>query len=93
MRRLTVTVDEALLKVARAEVHAGRAPSISAWVADAMRAKAHARAELVADLDDLNRSDPPSNDVIATIAHSLGRSKSWVATALGIPATRTRRAG
>ena len=93
MRRLTVTVDEALLKLARAEVHAGRASSISAWVADAMRAKAHARVELIADLEDLNRRDPPDNDVITTIARSLGRSKSWVAGALGVPATRTRGAG
>jgi hypothetical protein len=58
-----------------------------------MRAKAHARAELVADLEDLNRADPPSDDVITTIARSLGRSKSWVAGALGVSGLRTRRAG
>ena len=90
---MTVTVDEALLRIARAEVRAGRASSTSAWIADAMRAKAHARAELVADLEDLNRVDPPSDDVVTTIARSLGRSKSWVAGALGLSGTRRRRAG
>ena len=93
MRRVTVTVDDALLKIAQAEVQAGRASSISAWVAEAMRAKAHARVELVADLEDLNHADPPSADVITTIAHSLGRSKSWVARALGVSSMRPRRAG
>jgi predicted transcriptional regulator len=93
MRRLTVIADEALLKIARAEVQAGRASSISAWVADAMRGKAHARAELVAELEDLNRADPPSDDAVTLIARSLGRSKSWVAGALGLSVMRTRRAG
>lgn len=92
MRRLTVTVDDALLEVALAEVRAGRAPSVSAWVADAMRAKAQARAELIADLEALNRRDPPSADVLDVIARSLGRSRRWVAGALGLTQARARRA-
>ena len=84
MRRLTVTVDEALLAIAQADVAAGRADSVSAWVADAMRAKAQARADLIADLEDLNRAAPPSAEAIDTIAKSLGRSRSWVIDSLGL---------
>jgi Arc/MetJ-type ribon-helix-helix transcriptional regulator len=90
--RVTVTIDEAIVRLARADVDAGRAESISAWVADAMRAKAQARAELIADLEELNRSDPPSRQVLAEIARSLGRSEAWVAGALGLERPRTRRA-
>jgi hypothetical protein len=93
MRRLTVTVDEALVRVARADVAAGRADSISAWVADAMRAKAQARAELVADLEELNRSEPPSDDVLDTIARSIQRPRTWVVQALGLSRARVRRTG
>lgn len=35
-RRVTVTVDEDAVRAAKAAVAAGRAPSISAWVARAM---------------------------------------------------------
>ena len=93
MRRLTVTVDEALIRLARADVEAGRAESVSAWVADAMRAKARARAELMADLEDLNRRDPPSDDVVATVARSVGRSPAWVKETLGLSRGRAKRAG
>ena len=78
MRRLTVTVDEALFRLAKADVAAGRAESVSAWVAEAMREKARARAELVADLEELDRKDPPPDHVINTVARSLGRSTAWV---------------
>ena len=88
MRRVTVSIDDALVRLAEADVAAGRAGSVSAWVADAMRAKARARAELVADLEDLNRTDPPGNEIVASVARSLGRSKAWVARALGLPRTR-----
>jgi hypothetical protein len=93
MRRLTITVDDALVRLAKADVAAGRADSISAWVADAMRAKVQARAELVADLEELNRRDPPGEDVLAAVARSLGRSKEWVASAIGLPRARAKRAG
>lgn len=44
MRRITVSLDDALVARAEADVAAGRAPSVSAWVAGAIRAKAQARA-------------------------------------------------
>ena len=78
MRRLTVTVDEALFRLAKADVAAGRAESVSAWVASAMREKARARAELVADLEELDRKDPPTEAVIRAVARSLGRPPAWV---------------
>lgn len=40
-KRLTVTVEEAAVRAAEAEVAAGRAPSVSAWVASAMTERAH----------------------------------------------------
>jgi Arc/MetJ-type ribon-helix-helix transcriptional regulator len=90
MRRVTVTVDEAVLLRAQRDVRAGRAESVSAWVADAMRRKARALDELMADIDALNRESPPSDQAIATVARSLGRSRSWVVDRLGL---RRRRAG
>jgi Arc/MetJ-type ribon-helix-helix transcriptional regulator len=53
MRRITISLDDDLARLAEAEVSAGRASSVSAWVADAIRAKARARADLVADLEEL----------------------------------------
>jgi len=41
-RRVTVTVPAEALALAEADVAAGRATSLSAWVADAMEAKAKA---------------------------------------------------
>lgn len=41
-RRVTVTVPSHALASAEADVASGRAPSVSAWVADAMEAKAAA---------------------------------------------------
>ena len=94
MRRITVTLDEALIELVEADVAAGRAPSISAWVANAIRTKAQARAELMSDLEDLERKDPTSPAVIESIARSLGISKSIVAGAIKRPRSRgARRAG
>jgi Arc/MetJ-type ribon-helix-helix transcriptional regulator len=91
MRRITVTLDEALVEVVEADVAAGRAPSVSAWVASAIRAKAQARAELVADLEELERRDPTPPAAIASIARTLGLPTAVVATA--IKPTRARRSG
>lgn len=41
--RITVTVPKDLVEQARADVAAGRATSVSAWVSDAMQVKAGAR--------------------------------------------------
>jgi Arc/MetJ-type ribon-helix-helix transcriptional regulator len=95
MRRITVTLDEGLVELVEADVAAGRAPSVSAWVANAIRAKAEARAELVADLEELERRDPTPPGVIGSIARTLGLPKSTVANAIKRPRARgtSRRAG
>lgn len=91
MRRITISLDEDLARLAEAEVKAGRARSVSAWIADAIRAKALARAELVADLEDLERRDPTTSEQAGTMARALGLSPKAVAGAL--KGRRTRRRG
>ena len=82
MRRITISLDDELARIAESEVKAGRAPSVSAWVADAIRAKARARVELVADLEDQERNDPTPPVKIASIARVLGLSPSAVTKVL-----------
>jgi hypothetical protein len=52
--RITVTVPKALLAVVEADLAAGRAASVSAWVSEAMQQKAGPRtvAEIIDDLAD-----------------------------------------
>jgi hypothetical protein len=90
MRRVTITVDDGLLRLAKADVAAGRAESVSAWVAAAMQEKARARAELIDDLEDQERSDPTPDRTIGVVSRSLGRSAAWVRKHSG---SRARRAG
>ncbi len=82
MRRITISLDDELVLLAEAEVRAGRAASVSAWVAAAIRAKAHARADLVAELEALERHEPASPEAIASLARSLGLPKATVAKSL-----------
>lgn len=82
MRRITVSLDEDLARLAEAEVRAGRAPSVSAWIADAIRAKARARADLVADFEDLERREPSPPEVVASIARALGLTRAGVLKAI-----------
>ena len=91
MRRITITLEDDLARLAEAEVKAGRARSVSAWIADAIRAKARARAELVADLEALESRDPTSPELAASMAHALGLSRKAVSNAL--KSRRTRRGG
>jgi Arc/MetJ-type ribon-helix-helix transcriptional regulator len=95
MRRITVTLDEALVELIEADVAAGRAPSVSAWVAGAIRSKAQARAELIADLEDLERRDPIPPEVVASIARTLGLGRDVVVQAVkrSRGSGRARRAG
>jgi Arc/MetJ-type ribon-helix-helix transcriptional regulator len=78
MRRITVSLDDDLARLAEAEVRAGRAASVSAWIADAIRAKARARADLVADFEDLERREPTPAEVVASMARALGLSRGAV---------------
>lgn len=82
MRRITISLDNDLARVAEAEVRAGRARSVSAWIADAIRAKASARADLVADLEELERREPTPPEVVASMARALGLSRAAVTKAL-----------
>ena len=43
-----------------------------------MRKKSLALGELLADIDALNREDPPTDEDMAAVARSLGKSKNWV---------------
>lgn len=90
MRRITISLDDDLARLAEAEVRAGRADSVSAWVADAIRAKARARAELIADLEELERRDPAPPEAIASMARALGVSRAVVAKALKSRQSRPR---
>jgi Arc/MetJ-type ribon-helix-helix transcriptional regulator len=91
MRRITISLEDSLVELAESDVAAGRAPSVSAWVANAIRAKAEARSELVADLEDLERRDPSAPAVIQSLARALGLPKATVTKA--IKRSRQRRAG
>lgn len=90
MRRITISIDEDLALLAEAEVRAGRSPSVSAWVADAIRAKARARGELVAELEELEQREPTSPEIVADMARALGLTRAAVVRALK---TRNRPAG
>jgi len=90
MRRITISLDDDLARMAEAAVRAGRAPSVSAWIADAVRAKARARDELIAELVEMERRDPASPEAIASLARTLGVSRKTVEQALKGP---RRKAG
>ncbi len=90
---MTVTVDDSLAALARADVEAGRAHSMSAWVADAMRRKALARAELIAELEDMTAEQPYDHDTVHWVAGVLGRPADWVANRLSMDPEPTRQAG
>ena len=90
MRRITISLDDDLARLAEAEVRAGRAASVSAWVAGAIRAKAQARADLVADLEELERREPTSPQIVASMARALGLSKATVANAMRSRRVRSR---
>lgn len=71
--RVTVTVDQETVRTAEAAVAAGRAPSVSAWVASAMAERA--RRESLAD-------------VLAEIRAELGpatdEETAWARSVLGL---------
>ena len=82
MRRITISLDDDLARLAETEVRAGRSASVSAWIADAIRTKARARAELVADLEELEQRDPTPPAVIAAMVRALGLPQAAVVKAL-----------
>ena len=82
MRRITISLDDDLARLAEGEVRAGRAASVSAWVADAIRAKARARADLVADLEDLESREPTPPAIIASMARALGLPRATIVKAM-----------
>jgi hypothetical protein len=59
--RVTVTVRQEVLESAEADVAAGRAPSLSAWVDQAMEEKAR-HDDLVALLQEMRTENGPATD-------------------------------
>lgn len=68
--RVTVTVDEAVVRTAEADVAAGRAASVSAWVASAMAERAH-RETLQDVLADIRAELGPATDEETAWARSV----------------------
>lgn len=68
--RITVTVDEAVVAVAAAAVAAGKAPSVSAWVASAMAERAD-RETLSAVLADIRSELGPATEEETAWARSV----------------------
>jgi len=68
--RVTVTVDEAAVRAAEAAVAAGRAPSVSAWVAGAMTDRAQ-RDSLAAVLAEIRAELGPATDEETAWARSV----------------------
>lgn len=71
--RLTVTVDEDAVRAAEDAVAAGRAPSVSAWVAAAMTARA--RRESLADV---------LADIRAELGPATDEETAWARSVLGL---------
>jgi hypothetical protein len=72
-KRITVTVDEAIAGAAAEEVAAGRAPSLSAWVADAMAQRG--RKEHLADV---------LADIRAELGPATEEEIAWARSVLGL---------
>ncbi len=68
--RVTVTVDETAVRAAEAAVAAGRAPSVSAWVASAMTERAR-RESLTNVLADIRAELGPATDEETAWARSV----------------------
>ncbi|MEJ7892083.1 MAG: hypothetical protein WKF94_05535 [Solirubrobacteraceae bacterium] len=68
--RVTVTVDEEAVRAAEAAVEAGRAPSVSAWVAAAMSDRAQ-REGLAGVLADIRSELGPATDEETAWARSV----------------------
>jgi hypothetical protein len=68
--RVTVTVDQEAVRAAEAAVAAGRASSVSAWVASAMSEQAH-REGLAAVLTDIRAELGPASDEETAWARSV----------------------
>lgn len=69
-RRVTVTVDEDAVHAAEVAVAAGRAPSVSAWVASAMTERAH-RESLANVLAEIRAELGPATDEETAWARSV----------------------
>lgn len=83
MQRITVTVPDELLAHARADVEAGRATSVSAWVAAAMQVRADAMAALDRDLDEFYRPRGPVteaeiDDLVGLTGLSAGELRRFI---------------
>lgn len=71
--RVTVTVDPETVRTAEAAVAAGRAPSVSAWVASAMAERA--RRESLADI---------LAEIRAELGPATDEETAWARSVLGL---------
>jgi len=71
--RVTVTVDEEAVAAAEAAVAEGRAPSVSAWVAEAMRERA--RRERLADV---------LGEIRSELGPATEEETAWARSVLGL---------
>lgn len=85
MQRITVSLDETLASFVRQEVAAGRASSVSAYLADRVRDVALERAEVLAALEQEDADDPLNDDDLDWVGRAVGRDRAWVTDALGLP--------
>jgi len=58
-----------------------------------MRRKALARAELAAELEDMNAEEPYDDETLSWVASVLGRPAEWVADKLSTDPKPARQAG
>ena len=85
MQRLSITVEDDLAAFVRREVEAGRAASVSAYVATALRQRAEERVALLDELDREAGHDPADEPTVARLARMVQRPTEWVRDALGLP--------
>jgi len=73
--RITVTVPKGLLEIVEADIAAGKATSVSAWVSEAMEAKAGPRtiAQIIDDLAESWGDGPLTEEELAWARNRLGR--------------------
>ncbi len=92
MQRITVSIDDDIALAARRDVEAGRAPSLSAWVSDAMRRKALGRIRLELELDELRAAEPYGPEEVAFAAKVLELDEELVRDLLATPIRGDRSA-
>lgn len=79
MKRVTISLEDDMVAVLAQEVADGRAPSVSAWVAEAIRRRVQAGADLDAWLATAEAANPYTTADLEWVADVVGQSSEWVA--------------